>query len=216
MIKFHHPTGNPSNSNHVGNTNKKDSTVAHGTCPFCGISSGFSQIGTSYRSKVHDNMIALRCDTCSSVFGSAINEKEIFPKPPEEGLSDLPTLIGDYYDEGLRCIRANAPNGAAALFRKVIHAVCLEYDIAEVDDNSSIYSMINALADEGHITETLRKSLLAVKDVGNDGAHINENDPSLEQARNLKNIVDGVLTATVVAKQRVEYARKEHPNPHQE
>lgn len=111
---------------------------------------------------------------------------------------------------------ANAPNGAAALFRKVIEAVSFEYGISGIEADDSIYDMIEGLADEGHITEDLRQSLLVVKDGGNDGAHLNDNDPDMESIRMLKGTVDSVLTATVVARHRAEVAREQHPNPHEE
>jgi hypothetical protein len=38
----------------------------------------------------------------------------------------------------------------------------------------------------------------------------------MDQAANLKELVDSVLTATLVAKQRVEFAREDHPNPYTE
>ena len=60
--------------------------------------------------------------------------------------------------------------------------------------------------------EKLRRSLLAVKDLGNDGAHINENEPDMEQAIAIKDLIDAVLSATVIADQRIEYAREKHPN----
>lgn len=76
--------------------------------------------------------------------------------------------------------------------------------------------MIQSLAEEDLITETLRQTLLGIKDAGNDGAHINGNDPSMEQIRNMKDMIDSVLTATVLADQKVAALREEHPNPHQE
>ena len=46
--------------------------------------------------------------------------------------------------------------------------------------------MIEALADGGHITEDHRQALLATKDAGADGAHINMNDPTSESAQRIK------------------------------
>jgi hypothetical protein len=74
--------------------------------------------------------------------------------------------------------------------------------------------MIEALADGGHITEDHRQALLATKDAGADGAHINMNDPTSESAQRIKQLIDSVLSATVVVKQNVKKAREDHPNPH--
>ncbi|EMA41591.1 DUF4145 domain-containing protein [Halococcus hamelinensis] len=124
----------------------------------------------------------------------------------------MPDFVNRYYQEALRCISAEAPSGAATLFRKTIHAIAIHYDIAEVDDNMSIYKMLQKLKDEGEINEKLRKSLNGVKDLGNDGAHINENEPDMEQAVRLKGMIDSVLSATVIADQQLEATREDHPN----
>lgn len=204
------------NNNHVGGGKKNGSIVARGKCPFCEIEVAFRQIGKGLNTSNSGEMVALHCDNCKGIVSCQIQENKIFPSAPVSGLDNLPDGIDSYYQEALRCISANAPNGAATVLRKVIHSVCLYYGVAEVDSNSTIYDMIQTLAEEDHITETLRQSLLGIKDAGNDGAHINENDPTLEQARNMKEIIDAVLTATVIADQKVETLREDHPNPHQE
>lgn len=139
-------------------------------------------------------------------------EATLHPSPEIKGLSDVPEDIEDYYQEALDCLSAQAPNGAVTLFRKTIHAIAIHYDIAEVDESMGIYEMINELHEEEQINEKLRKSLLAVKDLGNDGAHINENEPDMSQAMAIKDLIDAVLSATVIADQRMEYARENHPN----
>jgi hypothetical protein len=140
----------------------------------------------------------------------------LLPAPQVEGIDDLPDSVDKYYQEALDCISAGAPNGATTLFRKTIHAVAMYYDIAEVNDSMNIYTMIKQLDEEGHINGKLRKSLLAVKDIGNDGAHINENEPDTEQALAIKELIDAVLQSTVVTDQRIEFAREQHPNEHTE
>lgn len=216
-LEFLKGTSDPgSRGSQIGFESNNGAVVARGDCPFCGAKSSFRQINTVMESELVGPMVPVSCDGCKSIITIETESELLHPSPQEQGLDDLPNEIDQYYQEGLRCLSANAPNGAATVFRKVIHAVCLHYDVADVDDNSSVYSMITSLSEEGVITENLRKSLLGVKDAGNDGAHINDNDPSMEQARNLKDIIDAVLTATVQVDQRVSHLREDHPNPHQE
>jgi nitrogen regulatory protein PII-like uncharacterized protein len=215
-IQFKYKSDNIHNADNVGYRDLSGKTVAISKCPFCEHKSAFNQIGIGSESLVEGHMVALLCNNCESIISCNIDENNIYPTPEPDSLDNLPEPIEDYYNEGIRCLGANAPNGAATVFRKVIHAVCMYYDMSDVESNESFYDMIQILADEGVITETLRQSLLGVKDAGNDGAHINENDPSMEQARNMKDMIDAVLTATVVADQKVESLREEHPNPHQE
>lgn len=76
--------------------------------------------------------------------------------------------------------------------------------------------MVKKLDEEGHINSKLRKSLLTTKDIGNDGAHINENEPDTQQAVAIKGLIDAVLNSTVIADQNIEFAREKHPNPHED
>lgn len=80
----------------------------------------------------------------------------------------------------------------------------------------TIYDMIDELEEEGHLNPKIRSALLAVKDIGNDGAHINENEPNLEQAHSIKGLIDSVLQSTILADQHIESAREDHPNPYAE
>ncbi|GCF12466.1 hypothetical protein Harman_04010 [Haloarcula mannanilytica] len=216
-IIFNYKTANIGSSGNVGHERLEDETVAKAKCPFCDHISSFRQVGRGNRSRLKGQMVALKCPNCGCIISASIDEEEIFPKPKVEDFGeDLPDNIQDYYDEGVRCLGADAPNGAATVFRKVIHAVCMYYDITEADSNDGFYDMIQTLSDEEIITESLRQSLLGVKDAGNDGAHINNNDPTLDQAKNMKEMIEAVLTATVVADEKVNKLREEHPNPHQE
>lgn len=215
-IEFRVRTRGLEHSDSAGNRNLNGELIASGKCPFCDVISGFRQKGSGSESSVHGDMVATVCDNCGSIVSLDISNRKVFPSPTVGGIEDLPNPIKDYYEEGLRCMGSNAPNGAAALFRKVIEAVCFEYEVSDIDENNTIYSMIESLAEEGHITEDLRESLLVVKDGGNDGVHLNENDPDDESIQHIKGTIDSVLTATVVARQRAEKAREEHPNPHQE
>lgn len=216
MIEFTRATGNIGNNNHVGNSTFKGGNVAKGLCPFCDHSSAFSQIGTGRESELNREMVALECDACNCIFSASIDNSEIFPKPTPEKIDDLPDTVAKYYDEAVDCIGADAPNAAAAMFRKVIEAVCEEYSVTEVDLDDSIYDMIEKMAEKGHITEEHRQGLLALKDAGNDAVHLNANDPDIDDAQQLQQLVESVLTATVVARHRVEQTREAFPNPHEE
>ena len=188
--------------------------VAKGVCAFCSRHIGFRQVGTYERSETIGFAVAVRCDNCHAIQTIGLHDEDasLFPAPDVEGVTDVPEMVNQYYQEALDCLSTGASNGAAALFRKTIHAIAIHYEIAEVDDSTGIYQMVNDLHEEGEINEKLRKSLLAVKDLGNDGAHINENEPDLEQALAMKDLIDVVLSATVIADQQIEYARDNHPN----
>ena len=201
-------------SSHFGGSKLVGNAVAKGTCSFCNREVGFRQVGTYENSDTIGFAVSVRCDNCHAIMtiGVAEDDVSLYPTPSVGGVTDVPKGVDRYYQEALDCLSARAPNGATTLFRKTIHAIAKHYGIAEVDDSTGIYQMVNNLHEEGHINEKLRRSLLAVKDLGNDGAHINENEPDMEQAMAIKDLIDAVLSATVIADQRIEYARENHPN----
>jgi hypothetical protein len=155
-------------------------------------------------------MIGVQCEGCNAVLTYSTSEKRFYPNPEATGLTNLPPEIQKYYDEGLRCISANSPNGAATLFRKVIHALGIHYDIANKNDDKNLYEIINELHDRGHIVPKLRDALLGIKDIGNDGAHINENEPDIDQANKIRNLIDTVLKSTVIADSELEFVKDMH------
>ena len=77
-----------------------------------------------------------------------------------KGLEGLPEEIDKYYQEGIRCISADAPNGAVTAFRKVIHAIGIHYGIAKVNDNKTLYNIIQELYDHEHIVKKLGNVLI--------------------------------------------------------
>ena len=128
-----------------------------------------------------------------------------------KGLEGLPEEIGKYYQEGIRCISADAPNGAVTAFRKVIHAIGIHYGIAKVNDNKqTLYKIIQELCDHEHIVKKLKDALIGVKDIGNDGAHINENEPDIEQALKIKHLIDTVLNSTILCDSNLEFVKGKH------
>lgn len=209
-------SSNRTSINYVGGSGYNNRVVARGKCPFCAHSVAFRQLTEAQSSDIHGRMVPVRCDGCKSVISISVTEEKMHPGPKIEGIEGLPSPIQDYYKEALRCIASDAPNGATTLFRKLIHAISIHYDIAEVDDNMSNYKMVKRLHEEGHINEKLKQSLLATKDIGNDGAHINENEPDIEQAIAIKGLIDAVLNSTIKTDQNIEFAREKHPNPHAE
>jgi len=214
MVEITAETDSLGHHKNFGGSNQREKIVANGTCSFYGREAAFRQIGTFERSEETGFSVSVRCDGCHSIMTISISDEEVTVHPSQNitGVNDVPNPIDEYYQEALDCLSVKSPNGAVTLFRKTIHAIAIHYDLAEVDESSGIYEMVNDLHEEGEINEKLRKSLLAVKDLGNDGAHINENEPDMEQSMATKELVDAVLSATVIADQRMNYAREQHPN----
>jgi hypothetical protein len=167
-------------------------------CPFCNSKSSFSILNDVYTSSIKGKMLPVKCEGCFSVLSLSIDENKLYPSPMPNGVKGLPENIDKYYQEALRCISTDSPNGAVTLFRKTIHAIGIHYGIAKQHDSADLYGIIKKLEADGHITSKIKNKLIAIKDIGNDGAHINENEPDMSQALLLKRLMDSVLTSTIL------------------
>lgn len=164
-------------------------------------------------SRINGNMLPVLCHGCNSFVIFAYDEWEMYPTPLLKGVDGLPEEIDKYYQEALRCISADSPNGAVTLFRKTIHALGIHYRITQPHDDKNLNNIIKKLKDDGHITSKIMEKLLGIKDIGNDGAHINENEPDMSQAYLLKDLMDSVLTSTIIDDQKTNTAKNLHkPN----
>lgn len=176
-----------------------DQNMVSGICPFCGQSSGFKINGTQ-----GGKTIPLRCDNCHKNVIWSFYSETIVPTAKENSLVGLPEDIDHYYQEALNCMTALAPNGAATLFRKLIHQVGIHYKVAKVNDGTSLMGIVEKMETEGHINKKLVEALRRVKDLGNDGAHVNENEPDMTQILIVKNLIDSFLQATVLQDANIE------------
>jgi len=170
-----------------------------GICPFCGQSSGFKVNGQK-----SNNSVPLKCDNCDKNVVWDYGLINILPIAKPDALLSLPNDIDCYYQEALNCIAALSPNGAATLFRKLIHKVGIHYGVAKINDNTPLMGIVENLEKEGHINKKLVEALRRVKDLGNDGAHVNENEPDMDQIYLIKSLFDSFLQATILQDENIE------------
>ena len=167
--------------------------VLSGLCPWCQKNCGFKTNGIR-----KEGTIPLSCDNCNKNVIYDRWEEIVFPVARLNGVGGLPEEIDKYYQEALSCIAALAPNGAATLFRKLIHQVGIHYEVTTIHENETLVGIIEKLLEEGHINKKLVEALKRVRLLGNDGAHVNENEPDMEQITGIKKLVDSFLMATVL------------------
>jgi len=173
--------------------------MVSGLCPFCQQSSGFKINGAP-----SSNTVPIKCDNCGKNVIWDNQTCTILPSARENSLAGLPEDINHYYQEALNCMTALAPNGAATLFRKLIHQVGIHYGVAKVNDDISLMGIVEKMETEGHINKKLVEALRRVKDLGNDGAHVNKNEPDMDQIIIVKNLIDSFLQATVLQDANIE------------
>jgi hypothetical protein len=177
----------------------QDRNMISGVCPFCSQSSGFKINGQK-----SGDTVPLKCDNCQKNVVFDYGKLVVLPVAKLNSLVGLPENTDHYYQEALNCIAALAPNGAATLFRKLIHQVGIHYNVAKINDSMSLMGVVEKLESEGHINKKLVEALKRVKDLGNDGAHMNENEPDMEQIYVVKNLIDSFLQATVLQDANIE------------
>lgn len=195
----------------IGMTGLGSRIVLRGRCPYCNEKATFRQIGNELEhSKITGKTVPLQCEGCSSIVAFSVTQTKFYPAPMLKALEGLPEDIDKYYQEGIRCISADAPNGAVTAFRKVIHAIGIHYKIAKVNDNKTLYVIIQELYNRGYIIKRINDALIGVKDIGNDGAHINENEPDIEQALRIKHLIDTVLNSTILCDLNLEFVKDKH------
>ena len=72
------------------------------------------------------------------------------------------------------------------------------------------YKIIEELHANGHIIEKLKNALIGIKDIGNDGAHINDNEPDIGQATKIRHLIDTILKNTVISDSELDFLNKAH------
>jgi len=195
----------------IGRSAADSLIVLRDRCPYCNERATFRQMTHISRiSQITGRTVPLQCEGCSSIVAFSLAQTKFYPAPMLKCLEGLPEEIDKYYQEGIRCISADAPNGAVTAFRKVIHAIGIHYNIAKVNDNKKLYKIIQELYDHEHMVKKLKDALIGVKDIGNDGAHINENEPDIEQALKIKHLIDTVLNSTILCDSNLEFVKGKH------
>ena len=195
----------------IGQQQAHKEVVLRAKCPFCSDRVTFRQLEYNLTaSKIVGNSIALQCEGCHSICAYSLKEMKFYPPAKIKGLDGLPAEIEKYYKEALMCLEVGSPNGSVTLFRKIIHALGIHYKIATKDDNKDLYEIIRELYDNGHIVEKLKDALLGVKDIGNDREHINDNEPDMEQALNIRILIETVLSSTVLCDASLAFLNNKH------
>lgn len=94
---------------------------------------------------------------------------------------DTPPEIAAPAQEAYTAWDHEAYRAAILMARAVLEAICKNHDVTK----GSLFAKIDTMKSEGHITEALRRSAHAVRDLGNDMAHGDfvKTDPTEEQAK---------------------------------
>ncbi len=112
--------------------------------------------------------------------------------PPGGGMlgPDVPQTISGAYDEGIRCLSANAPNGAAAMFRAAIAYLVDDKGSDEAKGKRNLADKITQMAKDGGLPPALIEWATQVRFSGNAGAHPDVyGDVTMEDARDVARLI---------------------------
>lgn len=192
-------------THNIGYSGHKNEIVGKGKCPFCSSIAGMKQL-TRSRNSDYGKMVPLKCSVCESIV--LWKDGVLLPNTGEyERLEGLPENLQELYDEAVDCLEAGAPNGSSAVFRRLINAIGVHFKVINEDENGSFKGIIEDLEKEGHIRNVSSEVLDSVREIGNDGSHINENKPDIEQVEILKQLIE-IPLESIKTKERIEELEK--------
>ncbi len=121
-----------------------------------------------------------------------------WPLPAASGLSDaVPAAIRDCFSEGLRCLGAGAPRGAAVMFGRTLEAIVVEKGSAaakKVMADRSLAAGLKVMADEKDLEASLAEWAGELRLARNAGGHFNPpEDVKLEEASELSKLLRELL-----------------------
>jgi hypothetical protein len=156
-----------------------------GVCPHCSRDAVFMQTTSVHEEEAdrayHKLWIAgMQCQGCNKhILGIAyfdqmgLRYEDHYPlgKPNDKMSTDIPKAIGADFSEALRCRWVDAYNATVEMCRRAIESSCIDKLGAEANKYTDIKQMIDALADKGIITATLKDVAHKIRLGGNRGAH---------------------------------------------
>lgn len=127
---------------------------------------------------------------------------------------DVPDYIGRAYEEGMRCVSANAPNGAVAMFRTALSFIVTEKGSQSAKDKGGLKERIEQLVADGILPNTLGSWATHVRLYGNAGAHPDLfGGVSLEEARDVASLTYTLLEVLYVIPAKIAKRQSGRPTP---
>src|SRR5260370_2055867 len=118
-------------------------------------------------------------------------------------LTNLPEVIEKKYAEALK-VSTISPSSCAVLVRKTLEAICRH----EHASGRVLADKLKNLADSGRIPQTLANVALHLKQLGNLGAHFDEEEVTVKDVPVILDFVELLLEYLYVAPAKIEAVKK--------
>ena len=132
-----------------------------------------------------------------------VSKVEILYPAEKTPLTNLPEVIERKYVEALK-VRNVSPSSCAVMVRKTLEAVC-QHENAE---GRVLADKLKNLANSGRIPQTLADVALHLKQLGNLGAHFDEDEVTEKDVPIILDFVELILEYLYVAPAKIEAVRK--------
>lgn len=187
-------------------------------CPYCHKYTSITPVNSNYLNREKDIMCIHKsrktrsyywlgeCHSCNNImlivdFGARVYPIAM-PKPSDDR---IPEEIRYSLDEAKRCFEVAAYCASTVMSRRPLQICCVDKN---VDENKRLVDQINDLFKMGIITKDIKDIAHTVRWIGNDGAHLNPNNVTNEDAEDVLNLTEQIFNiiyiAPAMAKERLE------------
>lgn len=212
-------------------------------CPHCGIKSRFDRVFPSGIGKNCNDENGFHyiecCQECKGIVYSIWNvdwnapiyktvishesayqkEKEDEEATPTEKFSypfilmDPPITISDSFEksfvEGVKCLNVGAPFASVVMFRKCLQIIAEDKGAT----GGTLKGKLGSLSISGTLTSTLESISTVIREVGNDGAHPNEFEPSIDDAKDILDFLLLLIDQIYILPEKAEKLRVRRTSP---
>jgi hypothetical protein len=138
-----------------------------------------------------------------------------WPTPGAQSLgSSVPPNVADAYGEGVRCLSANAPNGAVAMFRAAMTWIVDDRGSEAAKGKKDLKDKVKQMVAEGGLTATLGGWIDHVRLYGNAGVHPDLfGDVSLDEAKDVARLTETLIELLHVTPAKIAQRQAERLPP---
>lgn len=136
------------------------------------------------------------CNNCHNPVLVQNSGKEVYPRPlPSPTDERIPDNIRKDLIEAKICFSVQAYRGCAVMARRVMQTTCLDKGAKKKD----LVDQLHELQDAGIITKDIKEWADVVRWVGNDAAHPNKDEVTMEDGQDILKLAEQFLHVIYVA-----------------
>ena len=184
-------------------------------CPYCHIHAQMNPTSSKNNYSINQNFTIFICQNCEKMIfqsskiklrgtvtiqGSVIHQ---YPSSAEKVDESVPETVAKMFQQGVRCVNNNAPDGAMTCFRKCLQKICAQ---KEADPDKDLWEQIDDVL-QGRVVELSTE----IRKWGNIGAHPDENveELTMAQARQVQEFMEIIFQDEYIIPAKIEKSKQE-------